>query len=219
MMKPLILINCKTYAEVSGEKGLRFARKIAAVKSAKYEIGIAPPLLLLREVGQKVRIPVFAQHVDSEEYGAHTGQILASEVKEAGARGVILNHSEHKLTFERLGRSVELCKKRGLEVVICAATVTEVKKVAKLKPEYIAYEPAALIGGAVSVVSAKPKIIEEVVRAVHKLSGRTRVLCGAGVHDREDLQTAIRLGACGVLLAHAIDTARDPAMVLRKMMR
>lgn len=218
-MKPLILINCKTYAEVSGEKGIRFARKIAGVKSRKYEVGIAPPLLLLREVARRVQIPVFAQHVDGDEYGAHTGGVLAAEVKEAGARGVILNHSERKVVFEQLVRSVELCKKKGLEVVICASTLAEVKKVASLKPEYIAYEPAALIGGDVSVVSAKPKIIEEVVTVVRKNSVRTRVLCGAGVHSREDLQKALELGAAGVLLAHAVVRARDPAMVLRKMMR
>ncbi len=218
-MKPLILINCKTYAEVSGEKGIRFARKIATVRSSKYEIAVAPPLLLLREVAQKVHIPVFAQHVDSDEYGPHTGQILPAEVKEAGARGVILNHSERKLGFERLVESVKLCKKKGLEVVICASSVAEVKKVAKLKPEYIAYEPAALIGGDVSVVSAKPGVIGDVVKIVKRVSAQTRVLCGAGVHTREDLQTAIRLGAFGVLLAHAIVKARDPAMVLRKMMR
>ena len=84
-MKPLILINCKTYAEVSGEKGIRFARKIAAVKSTKYDVAVAPPLLLLREVVQKSRVPVFAQHVDGVEYGAHTGQIVVAEVKEAPA--------------------------------------------------------------------------------------------------------------------------------------
>lgn len=218
-MKPLILINCKTYAEVSGEKGVRFVRRIAGVKSAKYQVAIAPSLLLLRQVCAKVNIPMFAQHVDSEEYGAHTGQIIAAEVKEAGARGVILNHAERKLQFEVLRKSVELCKKKGLEVVICASTIAEVKKVARLKPEYIAYEPAALIGGDVSVVSAKPKIIQDVVKIVQKVSGRTRVLCGAGVHTREDLQTAVQLGAAGVLLAHAIVKAKDPAMVLRKMMR
>jgi len=218
-MKPLILINCKTYAEVSGEKGVRFARKIAFVKSRKYEVAIAPPLLLLKEVAQKVRIAVFAQHVDSEEYGAHTGRVLVAEVKEAGARGVILNHSERKVGFEMLRKSVELGKKKGLEVVICASTIVEVKKVASLKPDFIAYEPAALIGGEVSVTRAKPEVISEVVRIVKKMSPRTRVLCGAGVHDREDLQTAIGLGASGVLLAHAIVKAKDPAMVLKKMMR
>lgn len=218
-MKPLILINCKTYAEVSGEKGILFAKKISGVKTEKYEVAIAPPLLLLREVVQKVRIGVFAQHVDSGDYGTHTGQILAAEVKEAGGRGVILNHTERKVPFEMLRKSVELCKKKGLDVVICASSVAEVKKVATLKPDYVAYEPAALIGGDVSVVSAKPKIIKEVVTVVRKISARTRVLCGAGVHTREDLQTAIRLGASGVLLAHAIVCAKDPAGMLKKMMR
>lgn len=218
-MKPLILINCKTYEEVSGEKGILFARKIAGVRSAKYEVAIAPSLLLLREVCRIGKIGVFAQQVEGVGYGAHTGAIVAGEVKKAGARGVILNHSERKLEFGVLKASVERCRREGLEVVICASSVAEVKKVAVLEPEYVAYEPAALIGGDVSVTSAKPGVISDVVRIVRVISPKTKVLCGAGVHDREDLQTAIRLGACGVLLAHAIVCAKDPAGMLKKMMR
>ncbi len=218
-MKPLILINCKTYEEVSGEKGILFARKLAGVKSAKYEVALAPPLLLLREVCKIGKIMVFAQHVDAEEYGAHTGAVVAGEVRKAGARGVILNHAERKLRFGVLKESVERCRRVGLEVVICAARVAEVKKVALLKPEYMAYEPAALIGGDVSVTTAKPGVIADVVKIVRKMSPRTKVLCGAGVHNREDLQTAIRLGASGVLLAHAIVCAKEPAGMLKKMIR
>jgi len=218
-MKPLILINCKTYEEVSGDKGILFAKKVARVKSAKYEVAIAPPQLLLREVCSAVTLPVFAQYVDYVEYGAHTGAIVAGEVKKAGAKGVILNHSEHKLTKERLAKTVELCRKQKLEIVICASTVAEVKKVALLKPEYIAYEPAELIGGEVSVTTARPGVISEVVDRVRKISLRTRVLCGAGVHSRDDLYMAIRLGASGVLLAHAIVKAKDPTAVLKRMLR
>ncbi len=218
-MKPVIIINCKTYAESSGEKGICFARAIATVKSAKYNVALAPPIVLLREVARKVRIPIFAQHVDCEDYGAHTGQILPAEVKEAGARGVILNHSEKKLKFEVLQKSVELCKKKGLEVIICASTPSEAKKASKLKPDYIAYEPSALIGGDVSVTNAKPHIIQEVVQVVKRINPKTTVLCGAGVHTREDVQKAVELGVAGVLLAHAIVTAKDPAAMLRRMMR
>jgi triosephosphate isomerase len=106
-----------------------------------------------------------------------------------------------------------------LEIVICASTVAEVKKVALLKPEYIAYEPAELIGGEVSVTTARPGVISEVVDRVRKISLRTRVLCGAGVHSRDDLYMAIRLGASGVLLAHAIVKAKDPTAVLKRMLR
>lgn len=218
-MKPLILINCKTYAEASGERGIRLARKIASVKSQKYEVALAPPLLLVREIANKTNLTVFAQHCDAVEYGAHTGHILAAEVKDAGARGVILNHSERKLNFDILHKTVDLCKKKRVDTIICASTISEVKKSTSLKPDYIAYEPAALIGGDVSVTTAKPGIIEEVVRLVKKRNPKTRVLCGAGVHNREDLQTAVSLGASGVLLAHAIVTAKDPAVVLRRMVR
>ncbi len=95
-MKPLILINFKTYPESIGNKSLVLAKSIASVKNKNYLIAIAPSLVTLREIAKKVRVPVYAQHADNDSAGAHTGHVLPSEIKDSGAKGVILNHSEKK---------------------------------------------------------------------------------------------------------------------------
>src|SRR3989338_6211773 len=216
-MKPLILINFKTYPEASGEQAVYLAKKIALVKSKRYELAVAPPELELEHVCKSVKIPVFAQHVDAEQSGAHTGQITAAEVKRLGAQGTLLNHSERKLPFPAIKKTIRRCKHEKLTVIVCASTLAEVRKVVGLQPEYIAYEPKELIGGKVSVTSAKPEIIQKAVRMVKKISPTTKVLCGAGVHSRADLRKALELGAVGVLLSQAVVKAKDPKKMLEMM--
>ncbi len=205
----LLLINFKAYQEATGKKALVLAKKIFSVQSQKWIIAIAPSLLDVEEIC-KLKGIVFAQHADPSEYGAHTGQITPLQLKKLGAKGTILNHSERKLSWKILKQTVEECKKVKLKVVVCASTLAEIKKVASLHPEYIAYEPAALIGGDISVTSAKPEIIAKAVEIVRKRSPATKLLCGAGVHSREDVQKALKLGAAGVLVAHAVVKAKEP---------
>ncbi len=217
-MKPLILVNFKTYPEATGKKAVELARKIAAVNSRKYHVAIAPPLLELEHVCKAVKILVFAQHVDSSGSGAHTGEITAKDVKKLGAGGTLLNHSERKLSFLILKNTIKEGQRNKLVIVACAGTLAEVQKIAALHPEYIAYEPPELIGGKVSV-TAEPEILLKAVRLVKTISPTTKMLCGAGIHSREDLLTALQLGMKGVLLSHAVVKAHNPKRFLEKMMR
>lgn len=217
-MKPLILINFKTYPEAVGKKALHVAQQIAGVKNKKYRLVIAPSLLTLQEIVKKVKIPVFAQHADPFSFGAHTGSIPVSELKLIGVKGTILNHSERKIPFPILKKIVQLCKKEKLTTVICASSLAEVHKVAALYPDYLAYEPPELIGGDVSVTKAKPEIIAKAVTLVKSVSPATKVLCGAGVQSAADVQKALALGTSGVLIAHAVVKAKNPKKVLEKML-
>ncbi len=217
-MKPIIIINFKTYAESIGKNALALAKKISKIKSKKYELILAPSDLDLEIIKKNTVMAVFAQHVDNVKTGAHTGEILPKQLNEAGIEGTILNHSEHKLKFSELKKTTALCKRWKLKIVICASDLKEIRKVVALKPDYLAYEPKALIGGNVSVTTAQPKIIMEAVQVVHKVSQKTKLLVGAGVHNHNDLTQALLLGAEGVLIAHAVVTAKDPKKVLEKMM-
>jgi triosephosphate isomerase len=85
-------------------------------------------------------------------------------------------------------------------------------KYATLRPNFIAYEPPELIGGDVSVTSAEPSIISDVVKACNPKN--VRVLVGAGVKTSEDARKSIELGADGVLIASGIVKAREPAKAL-----
>jgi triosephosphate isomerase (TIM) len=218
MAKPLILINFKTYKESFGNKALDLARKISKVRKNNYQIAIAPSLLTIKEIAQKTNLMVFSQHTDDDELGAHTGSILASELKAIGVKGTILNHSERKVPLPELKKIVKLCKLKNLKTVICASTISEIKKVAQLHPHYIAYEPKEFIGGNISVTEAKPEIIVRAVEVVKYLSPKTKVLCGAGIHSKEDLGHALLLGTEGVLIGHAASKAKDPKKFLESML-
>jgi len=218
-MKPLILINFKNYEEAIGSKGVILAQKLSKVKNKNYEIAIAPSTPILKTIADKVKIKVYAQHADPVGFGAHTGSISIEELKLIGMEGTLLNHSEKKIPFEVLKETIKLCEKNNLKVIVCASNLSEVKKIAELKPDFIAYEPKELIGGEISVTKAKPEIILEAVRLVKSISRNIIVICGAGVHSKEDVGQALLLGTKGVLIGHSVPKAKNPAKFLAEMLR
>jgi triosephosphate isomerase len=135
-------------------------------------------------------------------------------VEEAGAVGTLLNHSERKMRLSDLKLAVQMCGEAGIEAVVCADTIDEAKKVARLHPEYVAIEPPDLIGGDISITTAKPEIVTDAVEAVRKVDSEIGVLCGAGVKSREDVRKALELGTVGVLLASGVVKAHDPHKAL-----
>jgi triosephosphate isomerase len=162
-------------------------------------------------------MPVLAQHVDPIPYGSHTGWILPESVKEAGAVGVLLNHSEHPLHIIDIAASVERARSLNLDAVVCANNIGVTGAVAALKPHAVAIEPPDLIGGEVSVTTAEPHIVQNAVTAVKAISPDTAVLCGAGVKTGGDVSAALKLGTAGVLLASGVVKAARPEKVLLEM--
>ena len=93
--------------------------------------------------------------------------------------------------------------------VVCVKDVDEVKKYAKLNPDYIAIEPPELIGTGKAVSKEKPEIITKSVIAVKQARNSTKLLCGAGIVSGEDVTKAIQLGAKGILVASGIVKAKN----------
>ncbi|MFH1229805.1 MAG: triose-phosphate isomerase, partial [Candidatus Aenigmatarchaeota archaeon] len=159
---PLIVINLKRYEEVLGDKPVKFA-KVAKKLSKKYKVNIviAPPESMLENISKI--IPTVSQHMDPFEPGAHTGSILAREIKELGAIGSIINHSEKRIPHEDIQKCVELCRKYDLISIVCVKDCPEAKELAIFNPDFIAIEPPELIGGDISVSTAQPDIIKTAV--------------------------------------------------------
>lgn len=215
---PLLLVNFKTYPETRHDAAVRLARAAAGVaKELGVSIAVAPGPLDLVRVAQEAGAQVFAQHVDPWPSGQHTGAVTPDFVKHVGVVGTILNHSEKRLHWQMLANARALCAQVGLVTVVCAGTVAQARRVAALRPEFVAVEPPDLIGGDVSVSSARPSVITRGVEAVHSVAPKTKVLCGAGVKRREDVERALELGADGVLVASGVTLARDPAAALRDL--
>jgi triosephosphate isomerase len=212
-MKGIMIINFKTYEEGTGENALKIA-KIAEALAGDVEIILAVQPADIKTIADNVRIPVFSQHADPIGYGAHTGWILPESVKLSGAKGSLLNHSERRIDFETLGKSVKRCKELGLTTVVCADTPERAKRIAELKPDYIAIEPPELIGGDISVSKSKPEVIKKSIEKV----GSVPLLCGAGIKNREDVSKARELGAKGILVASGVVKAENPEKAIRELL-
>lgn len=212
---PLIIVNFKTYLESLGKRAVELARKAESVaQETGVCIAVAPQAVDLARVAGSVEIPVFAQHVDADEPGAHTGAITAESLKEAGAAGSLLNHSERRIRVDLIEEAVRRCASLGLITCVCANTPLSGRAVAGLRPDIVAIEPPELIGSGISVSRARPEIVSDSVSLIRECSSGIRVLCGAGITSGEDVSAALRLGAEGVLVASGIVRAKDPSEAL-----
>jgi len=197
-------------------------RTAKLLESVARELGVAaavaPPLPDLSRVATSVSIPVLAQHVDPGEGGARTGFTPVEAIAAAGGKGSLVNHSERPLPFPLIEEAVRRLAERSLIAVVCAPDVASARHLATTRPPYLAIEPPELIGGDRAVSSARPEVVSEGVREVHAVSPTTRVLCGAGIHDRRDVARALELGTDGVLVASAVTRAPDVERAIRELL-
>lgn len=208
-MKEVIVVNLKTYSQ--GRDTLRMARAIEKV-NRNIIVGVSPTDIY--PVSKNTRLRVYSQHVDYFKPGRNTGYILPEAVRESGAVGTFLNHSEHKLSFDVLRKTVLRCKKVGLKTAVFAKNLGEAKKIEKLRPDYIIIEPIELVAGNVSVSRARSGLIKSISKNL-----KSSFLVGAGIKTKEDIGLAMKLGASGVAFASVITTASNPEVVLRKLLR
>ncbi len=205
-----VIVNFKAYREGSGRMALELA-KIAediACRCDEY-IAIAVNALDLAEIAREVSIDVFTQHVDAIEFGSHTGRINAEMIKEKGAKGSLVNHSERRLKLADIDFVVSKLRELELTSIVCTNNVSTTAAAAALKPDYVAVEPPELIGTGIPVSKAEPEVVESSVKAAKNVNPDVKVLCGAGITCHEDYVAALDLGAEGVLLASGIVKAKD----------
>ncbi|HZK31206.1 MAG TPA: triose-phosphate isomerase [Methanoregula sp.] len=218
MPSPLILINTKTFKEGMGNRAHMIANAAQLVAhESGVTIGLAPSFFDLHPISHHFAIPVYAQHVDGFEPGAHTGHITADALKIAGAAGSLINHSERRLTLADIESSVRALQAQKLISVICSNNEATSACSAALGPEYVAIEPPELIGSGVSVSKANPDIIRRSVAAVHAVNPKVKVLTGAGIQSGDCVKIAVDLGTDGVLLASSVVKAKEPVLVLRDL--
>jgi triosephosphate isomerase len=212
---PIVIINFKTYAEATGKRALELAQKAERVNhETGISVGVAPQVADLKAVVESVDIPVFAQHVDPIKPGGYTGHVLADSVKEAGATGTLINHSERQLRLSDIDEIIRISREKGLLSLVCASNPTISMAAAALKPDLVAIEPPELIGTGIPVSKAKPEVVSGTVQLVRRVNRKVVILCGAGISHGEDVQAALRLGTQGVLVASGVVKAKEPYAVM-----
>ncbi len=212
---PIIIVNFKTYEKGTGKAAVRLAEIAEEVsKETGASIAVAPQFTDIERVARKVSIPVFAQHVDPISFGSNTGHVLAQAVKEAGAIGTIINHSERQIKPADIEAAVKKAREVGLITVVCADTPETSKKLAEFNPDFLAIEPPELIGTGIPVSKAKPEVVTDSLETVKKINPKITVLCGAGITVGEDYAAALKLGTEGVIIASGVVKAKDQRAAL-----
>ena len=226
---PIIVVNMKSYIETTGKRAVELAlaaetvNKETGMKQKKLytvvgiTIVLAPQAVDLYRVTQSTNIPIFAQHIDSIQAGAGTGQTLAEGVKATGAVGTLINHSEHRLTLAEIELVIARAKTLDLKTLACSNNADVSAALATLRPNFIAVEPPELIGTGISVSTAKPEVVTSTVERIRNIDTNLTILCGAGISTGDDFKAALELGTSGVLLASAVTTAAKPEKVLREL--
>ena len=215
---PIILVNYKTYEKGYGANALSLTKTLQKVADeTKVSVAVAVCPTDIKLISEECSLPVFAQHIDAIGFGSHTGYILAEAVKEAGAVGTLINHSEHRLRLADIDDCVKRAKEAGLITCVCTNNLSTSKAASLLSPDFVAVEPPELIGGDISVSKAQPELVKGTVDAVKNVSPKVKVLCGAGVKNGEDVRKALELGSEGVLLASGVVKAKDVEAAMRDL--
>ena len=98
----------------------------------KVEVALAPPYTLIHAVHREVeQIGVGAQDCHPGADGANTGDISASMVADAGAKFVILGHSErrenHNESNELIRAKITAAVEAGMRVILCCGESEETR--------------------------------------------------------------------------------------------
>jgi triosephosphate isomerase len=217
MTKPLIVVNFKTYASASGATAETLAVAMEAHSNGPARMVAVVSAFDLEAVRRAApSLEVWSQHLDPVGQGGFTGWLEPKTAIHRGAQGTIINHAEHKVEMDHVQQLLPQLPE-DFPVCGCAADLEEAKSLAEMGPTFIAVEPPELIGGDISVTTADPSIVSDTVAVVKATNPDVRVLCGAGVKNGQDVATAIKLGAEGVLLASGVTKASDVASVLNDL--
>lgn len=221
-MKPvenfLIFINFKTYPQGTGQSAVKLAKICEeAGKESGFNIIPVVQAVDLYRLTKEVNIPLWIQNLDWQPPGKYTGWINLEAVVGAGAKGTLINHSEHPIppgaTKQILARV--RVGKINFDVMVCGKTLGQIENLVKLKPNFIAYEVSGLIGSETSIVKNHQKAVKHAVEICKDVP----LIVGAGIHQANDLKIAQKLGVRGVLISSAVVLAENPKEKLLSLLK
>ena len=213
--EPFFEIGPKAYCY--GTKILDFA-KVADKASERYGVSVifTPQYTDIPILAKATKnLLIFAQHIDSLSEGRGLGSVLPEAVKDAGAVGVMLNHSEKRLSLAELNKTIKRADGIGLATIVCADTVEEAMAIAHLRPNIIAVEQPDSIGiGKISDMN----YLNKAIHAVHSVDSSIQVLTAAGIHSGKDVYNIVRSGASATGSSSGIFQAKDPSNMIEEML-
>lgn len=126
-IRPLVAGNWKMNGlKAAFPEAIAVAEAVSKPDATPADVMICPPtpmLMVLREVTRDHNLLIGGQDCHANESGAHTGDVSAEMLQDAGATAVILGHSERRGDHGELDRQVKAkalaAWRAGLLAIIC----------------------------------------------------------------------------------------------------
>lgn len=186
-----IVGNWKMYKTI--EEATVFVKELLPlIKNEPAKVYLAVPYTLIKPVSDEVNgssVVVGAQNMNDASEGAFTGEIAGKMLVDAGAKFVIVGHSERRIKFnetnEFINKKILSALNAGLQPILCIGETLEEREDEKTKEVLeeqlkqclegvkkkdletliIAYEPVWAIGGK---IAATAEMAEEAIKICKK---------------------------------------------------
>jgi triosephosphate isomerase len=237
--RPLVAGNWKMNGLRSGLSELEaICGGYSAALRAKADFLICPPATLVAAAAAAAKngVLVGGQDCHAKASGAHTGDISAEMLKDAGASYVIVGHSERRADHAETDRTVrakaEAAWRAGLAAIVCVGERREQREGGKAEavvaeqlagsvpdganPDrlVVAYEPVWAIGTGLTPTPGDVAKIHAHIRHLLELrfgaaGGATRILYGGSVKPDNARELIIQPDVDGALIGGASLKATD----------
>ena len=242
-MKKYVIGNWKEFVQTS-EKAKDIVSKIKQptfLGICKGVLVICPPYTQIENIrGKKIKIG--AQDVSQYEEGAHTGEITAKMLKDAGVKYCIVGHSETRkegVTDEDVSSKTKALIKEDITPIICFSEEGEEKRFSEIARQVrcvfnsidakdvgkciVAYEPTGHIGGERALDSENMKaaslLIKDLAREIFGEGYRDsfKVIYGGSV-SRNNIERIMKEGGVdGVLVGRASTDPEEFNEIIKKV--
>ena len=238
-IRPLVAGNWKMNGTTAMLKEPRLLAGMLRDVKLKCDVVICPPATLLRRVksvmkGSKVRVG--GQDCHAAASGAHTGDVSALMLKDAGASAVIVGHSERRTNHHENDATVsakaDAVHKAGLLAIVCVGETLDERKGGKTLEvltrqiagsipvganstnTVLAYEPVWAIGTGLTasvaeIAEAHAHIRSELLKVMGEEGASTRILYGGSVKPSNAAQLMGVENVNGALVGGASLKAAD----------
>ena len=215
MRKPVIAGNWKMYKLVADSVATAINLRPLVANANHCEVVIAPVFTALKSVADRLEgsnVRVAGQNCSTEsKHGAHTGEVAADMLRDAGASHVIVGHSERRHHYSEtdamVNRKAQAGLQAGLTVIFCVGETLEQREggsaesvvrgqvegglrgltSSDLARIIVAYEPVWAIGTGHTATPEQAQEMHAFIRRVladrysADVAGATRILYGGSV--------------------------------------
>jgi triosephosphate isomerase len=239
-IRPLIAGNWKMNGLKSSSDEFEAMLAGAAGVAAKADFLVCPPATLIADFARRARgserLAVGAQDCHPKASGAHTGDISAEMLADAGARAIIVGHSErradHGETDVLVRQKAEAVWRAGLTAIVCIGETHHQRDAgqtldicqgqlnvslpdgARSDNLVVAYEPVWAIGTGLTPTTADVEQVHRFIRdlLIARFKGegaRIRILYGGSVKPSNARELMAVANVNGALVGGASLKAAD----------